>query len=102
MCDPTLLVTGGLAEQLGDPFGTKKRRDDQAKEDQQNKWAREDQVRSAQYAHEEKMAGIQSGGGNTNRSSLNAGGGGRATGTPKSTRGGGRSSPGSSISDRAY
>ena len=87
MCDPSLLMVGGLAEQLGDPLGTRKRREAQAKEEQQNKWAREDQVRSAQYAHEEKMAGL----GNTNRSSLNAGSG---TGTPSSTRGGGRSIPG--------
>ena len=75
MCDPSLLMVGGLAEQLGDPLGTRKRREDQAKEEQQNKWAREDQVRSAQYAHEEKMAGITGGGGGSNRSSLGVQGG---------------------------
>ena len=85
MCDPSLLMVGGLAEQLGDPLGTRKRREDQAKEEQQNKWAREDQVRSAQYAHEEKMAGFG------NRSSLNAGSG---TGTSSQHRGGARSIPG--------
>ena len=78
MCDPSLLMAGGLAESLGDPLGTRKRREDAAKEDQRNRWAREDEVRSAQYAHEEKMAGLGGGSGsqsNNNRSSLGVQGG---------------------------
>ena len=98
MCDPSLLMVGGLAEQLGDPLGTKKRRDDAAADDQKNRWAREDAVRDATFAHEKEMAGI-------NRTSMNVpkpgtGSTGR-TGTPSSTRGGGRSSPGGKT-NRAY
>jgi len=91
MCDPSLLMVGGLAEQLGDPLGTRKRREDAAASDQQNKWAREDAIRTATFAHEKEMAGIGS-----NRSQLGTGTVGRApgsgTGTPKASRGGGRSS----------
>ena len=80
MCDPSLLMVGGLAEQLGDPLGTKKRRDDAAAKDQQNKWAREDQLREASQAHELALAdkGLGKGnwkGGNSNRSSLGVQGG---------------------------
>mgnify|MGYP003133805255 CR=1 FL=1 len=98
MCVPLagMAVQGGLLEQFGDPLGTKKRRDNAAAEDQRNRWAREDAVRDAQFAHDERLAGIQYGS-NTNRASLNAG----KTGTPSSTRGGGRSSPGGKT-NRAY
>ena len=87
-------IGGGLLEQLGDPLGTKKARD----ESQQAKWAREDKIREAGWAHEERLAGIQYGGGN--RSKLNAGSSSSGTGTPTSTRGGGRSSPGSAQSSK--
>ena len=89
MCDPSLLMAGGLVEQLGDPLGTRKRRDEQ----QTNKWAREDSIRDATWAHEKEMAGMGS-----NRSQLGTGtvgrapGSGSGTGTPKASRGGGRSS----------
>ena len=90
MCDPSLLMAGGLVETLGDPLGTRKRRDEQ----QTNKWAREDAIRDATWAHEKEMAGM------TNRSQLGTGtvgrapgsGSGTGTGTPKASRGGGRSS----------
>jgi len=84
MCVPLagMAAAGGLMEQLGDPLGTKKRRDDAAAEDQQNKWAREDQIRDATFAHEQKLAdkgaygglkGRKTGGKSTgNRSSLKA------------------------------
>ena len=100
MCVPLagMAAAGGLMEQLGDPLGTKKRRDDAAATDQRNKWAREDAVRDATFAHEEKMAGIQYGGANRNK--LNAGSS-SGTGTPTSTRGGGRSSPGGKT-NKAY
>ena len=87
-----VLGQGGLLETLGDPLGTKKRRDDE----QKNRWAREDAIRDATFAHEKEIAGM-------NRSSLNVpapgtGKVGRApgsgTGTPTSTRGGGRSGRG--------
>ena len=81
-----LLGQGGLFETLGDPFGTKRARN----EDQQNRWAREDAIRDATFAHEKEMAGM------SNRSQLGTGTVGRAsgsgTGTPKASRGGGRSS----------
>jgi hypothetical protein len=66
MCVPLAgtLVQGGLLEQLGDPLGTRKAREDRAQQDQQNRWAREDQIRNATFAHEKEMAGM-------NRSSLN-------------------------------
>ena len=82
-----LIGQGGLLETLGDPLGTKKARG----EEQQNRWAREDQIRTDTWAHEKEMAGIGS-----NRSQLGTGTVGRApgsgTGTPKASRGGGRSS----------
>ena len=74
MCDPSLLMVGGLAEQLGDPLGTKKRRDDEAARDQQNKWAREDMIRRETWDHEKSMAGM-GGGSNSNRGSLGVQGG---------------------------
>ena len=81
-----LLGQGGLLETLGDPLGTRKRRED----DQKNRWAREDAIRDATFAHEKEMAGM------SNRSQLGTGTVGRAsgsgTGTPKASRGGGRSS----------
>ena len=81
-----LASQGGLLENLGDPLGTRKRRE----QDQQNKWAREDSIREATFAHEKEMAGMGS-----NRSQLGTGRVGRApgsgTGTPTSSRGGGRS-----------
>jgi hypothetical protein len=89
------------AEHLGDPFGTKKKREDKAAESQQNKWAREDSIREATFAHEQSMADKQYG---SNRSQLGTGKVGRApgsgTGTPTSSRGGGRSQ--SSNTNRAY
>ena len=92
MCVPAAMgLAGPLMEQLGDPLGTKKAREEQ----QQNKWAREDAIRDATFAHEKEMAGIQYG---SNRSQLGTGRVGRApgsgTGTPTSTRGGGRSQSG--------
>ena len=63
MCVPQagmLIGQGGLLESLGDPLGTKKSRD----EAQQTKWAREDAIRDATFAHEEKLAGM-------NRTSMN-------------------------------
>ena len=89
MCAPIagMMGAGGLLETLGDPLGTKKARG----EEQQNKWAREDAIRDATFAHEKELAGM-------NRTSLNvpAPGTGRAgtTGTPTSSRGGGRSQSG--------
>ena len=93
MCVPQAMgLAGPLMEQLGDPLGTKARREEQ----QQSKWAREDAIRDATFAHEKEMAGIQYGG--SNRSQLGTGRVGRApgsgTGTPTSTRGGGRSQSG--------
>ena len=80
MCAPIagMLASGGMMEQFGDPLGTKKRRDETAREDQQNRWAREDQIREASQAHELALAdkGIGKGnwkGGNSNRSGLQAG-----------------------------
>ena len=66
------------AEHLGDPFGTKKKREDKAAESQQNKWAREDSIREATFAHEMSLAdkGIGKGnwrGGNSNKRGLRAG-----------------------------
>ena len=96
MCAPIagMMGAGGLLESLGDPLGTKKARADE----QQNKWAREDAIRDAQFAHEKEMAGLN------NRSSLSVpkSGTGKAgtTGTPTSSRGGGRSQ--SSNTNRAY
>ena len=90
MCAPLagMIGQGGLLETLGDPLGTKRARG----EEQQNKWAREDAIRDATFAHEKELAGM-------NRTSLNvpAPGTGRAgtTGTPTSSRGGGRSQSGS-------
>jgi|8_EtaG_2_1085327.scaffolds.fasta_scaffold126438_1 hypothetical protein len=88
---------GGLLENFGDPLGTRKRRE----ESQQNRWAREDQIRNATFAHEQSMADKQYG---SNRSQLGTGRVGRApgsgTGTPTSSRGGGRSQ--SSNTNRAY
>ena len=90
MCAPLagMIGQGGLLETLGDPLGTKRARG----EEQQNKWAREDAIRDATFAHEKELAGM-------NRTSLNvpAPGTGRAgtTGTPTSRRGGGRSQSGS-------
>ena len=89
MCAPLagMIGQGGLLETLGDPLGTKRARG----EEQQNKWAREDAIRDATFAHEKELAGM-------NRTSLNvpAPGTGRAgtTGTPTSSRGGGRSQSG--------
>ena len=48
---------GGLLETLGDPLGTKRRRDEQ----QQNTWAREDKIRDATFAHEKELAGFNRG-----------------------------------------
>ena len=83
-----LASQGGLLENLGDPLGTRKRRE----QDKQNKWAREDSIREATFAHEQSMADKQYG---SNRSQLGTGKVGRApgsgTGTPTSSRGGGRS-----------
>ena len=63
---------GGLLETLGDPLGTKRRRD----EEQQNTWAREDKIRDATFAHEKEMAGFKSQGSpGPNRSSLGVQGG---------------------------
>jgi len=83
MCLPlggaaNLMATGGLLENLGDPLGTKKRRDDDAAKAQQGRWAREDQIREASQAHELALAdkGLGQGnwkGGNSNRSGLQAG-----------------------------
>ena len=77
MCAPIagMMAAGGLLENLGDPFGTKRARG----EDQQNRWAREDAVRDQQYAHEQTLADKQFGGqggnktrysGGTNRNNL--------------------------------
>ena len=76
MCVPLagMAAAGGLMEQLGDPLGTKKRRDDAAAKDQQNKWAREDMIRRETWDHEKSMAGMQ-GGSNRNRGSLGVQGG---------------------------
>ena len=92
MCAPLIGagITAGTLEHMGDPLGTKKRRDDAAQEDQRNKWAREDQVREATFAHEQQLAdkgaygGYKGKAGGTqtrgrvqgNRSSLKAGSGG--------------------------
>ena len=71
-----MMGAGGLLENLGDPLGTRKRRDDAAAADQQNKWAREDAVRDATFAHEKEMAGFKSQGSpGPNRSSLGVQGG---------------------------
>tara|TARA_R100000008_G_scaffold3301_1_gene2347 strand:+ start:460 stop:750 length:291 start_codon:yes stop_codon:yes gene_type:complete len=79
-----------------DPFGANaKNKRAEEREARGIQWAREDTVRDANFAQQEKLANIEFG--NPNRSSLNAG-----TGTPSSTRGGGRSSPGGSKSNRAY
>ena len=88
MCAPLagMIGQGGLLETLGDPLGTKRARG----EEQQNKWAREDAIRDATFAHEKEIAGM-------NRTALGvpARGTGRTgtTGTPTSSRGGGRSRP---------
>ena len=99
MCVPAAAMglAGPLMEQLGDPLGTKARREEQ----QQSKWAREDAIRDATFAHEKEMAGIQYGG--SNRSKLGTGSPasrGSGTGTPTSTRGGGRSAPGGAQSSK--
>ena len=95
MCDPSLLMAGGLVEQLGDPLGTRKRRDDARSEDQQNRWAREDAVRDATFAHEKEIAGM-------NRSGLTVPKPGTGTtGTTGGHQGGARSSPGGKT-NRAY
>ena len=47
-----MIGQGGLLETLGDPLGTKRARG----EEQQNKWAREDQIRDATFAHEQTLA----------------------------------------------
>ena len=54
MCVPigSMLGQGGLLENLGDPLGTRRRRDD----DQKNRWAREDSIREATFAHEQSLA----------------------------------------------
>jgi len=82
MCAPIagMLASGGIMEQFGDPLGTKKRRDEEAATSQQNRWAREDQLREASQAHELALAdkGLGKGnwkGGNSNRSSLGVQGG---------------------------
>tara|TARA_R100001082_G_scaffold90506_2_gene57030 strand:- start:20 stop:319 length:300 start_codon:yes stop_codon:yes gene_type:complete len=69
MCTPIagMLGSGGLLENLGDPLGTRKRRED----DQKAKWAREDSIREATFAHEQTMADKQYGTGN--RGKLTAG-----------------------------
>ena len=85
-------IGSGVLEQMGDPLGTKKAREDKEAESQQNKWAREDAIRDATFAHEREMAGIQYGrGGNRPQLGVSRGTG---TGTPTSTRGGGRSQSG--------
>ena len=83
---------GGLLENLGDPLGTRKRRED----DQKAKWAREDSIRESTFAHEKEMAGMKFG----NRSKLNTTTSGSGTGTPTFTRGGGRSMSGGSQSSK--
>ena len=71
MCVPLagMATAGGLLEHMGDPLGTRKRRDEQ----QQSQWAREDQIRRETWEHEKSMAGM-SGGSKTNRNSLGVGG----------------------------
>ena len=100
MCVPLagMAAAGGVLEQIGDPLGTKKRRDDAAAEDQRNRWAREDAVRDATFAHEKEMAHINRSGMTVQKPGTFKSGG---TGTPASTRGGGRSSPGGKT-NRAY
>ena len=98
MCIPLsdIATGGGLLENLGDPLGTRKRRINDEQEAQKNRWAREDSIREATFAHEKEMAGMGS-----NRSQLGTGRvGGSGTGTPTSSRGGGRSQ--SSNTNRAY
>ena len=98
MCVPAAMgLAGPLMEQLGDPLGTKARREEQ----QQSKWAREDAIRDATFAHEKEMAGIQYGGSNrsqlgTGRVGVKVAAPGSGTGTPTSMRGGGRSQSASS------
>ena len=81
MCAPIagMMAAGGLLENLGDPLGTKKKRDDEKAEQQKSRWAREDAVRDQQYAHEQTLADKQFGGqggnktrysGGTNRNNL--------------------------------
>ena len=97
MCVPQAMgLAGPLMEQLGDPLGTKARREEQ----QQSKWAREDAIRDATFAHEKEMAGIQYGG--SNRSQLGTGKVGRVPGsrTPAGMLGGGDRSQ-SASSNRA-
>ena len=74
MCAPIagMLGQGGLLENLGDPLGTRKRREDQ----QQSAWAREDKSSDATFAHEKEMAGLTgAGSAGPNRSSLGVQGG---------------------------
>ena len=75
-----VLASGGLLENLGDPLGTRRRRE----EDRANMWAREDKIREATFAHEQKLADKgaykqsqqPSAKARANRSSLKAGAGG--------------------------
>ena len=59
MCSPLLslpIVNEG-GKSLGyDIFGQQAKADKRAQEDQQNKWAREDQVRESTFAHEQLLA----------------------------------------------
>ena len=89
----SLLATGGLLENIGDPLGTRRRREDQ----QKAKWAREDSIREATFAHEQSLADKQYGTGNRGKLTAGLDSG---TGTPTSTRGGGRSMPGGAQSSR--
>tara|TARA_R100000781_G_scaffold2788_2_gene4325 strand:- start:164 stop:442 length:279 start_codon:yes stop_codon:yes gene_type:complete len=73
-----LAAGSDLAENFGDPFGSRKRRIKDEQESQKNRWAREDQIREASQAHELALAdkGVGKGnwkGGNSNRSGLQAG-----------------------------
>ena len=76
MCVPLagMAMAGGLMEQLGDPLGTKKRRDEAATKERDSKWAREDQIRRETWDHEKTMAGLGRGS-NRNRDSLGVQGG---------------------------
>ncbi len=69
-----------------DPFGANAKNQRQQDREQRGiTWAREDEVRGDTFAHQEKLANIEFGGGNTNRSALNTS---SRTGTAKS--GGGK------------
>ena len=79
---------GGLLENLGDPLGTKRQRD----KDQQARWDREDSIREATFAHERAIYGANRGSMNVPKPGTGVTG---RTGTPTSTRGGGRTGAGS-------